>query len=81
MLSPKSTLSPERKLASAPAWTEVLRFAKAEQAQVTGSELIAIAARSAEFDAVNQLLNRGSKPQDIALTTVVLAWPEEGPMP
>lgn len=75
------TLSPERTLASEPAWTEVMRFAKAEQGQVTGSELVAVAAHSAEFDAVNQLLNQGAKPEDIALTTAVLAWPEEGPTP
>jgi hypothetical protein len=74
-------LSPERTLASDPAWTEVMRFAKTEQGQVTGSELVAVAAHSAEFAAVNQLLNRGTKLEDIALTAVVLAWPEEGPTP
>ena len=36
---------------------------------------------SAEFDAVNKLLNRGSKPEDIVLSTTVLMWPEEGPTP
>jgi len=75
------TLSPEKTLVSEPAWTEVMRFARAEQAQVTGSDLMAIAAHSSEFDAVNQLLNRGTKPEDIALSTAVLAWPEEGPTP
>jgi hypothetical protein len=73
------TLSPERMLASEPAWAEVIRFAKTEQGQMTGSELVAVAAHSAEFDALNQLLNRGAKPEDIALTAAVLAWPEEGP--
>jgi hypothetical protein len=73
------TLSPERTLASEPAWTDAMRFQRAEQAQVTGSDLVAIAAHSTEFDAVNQLLNRGAKPQDIALSTALLAWPEEGP--
>jgi hypothetical protein len=58
-----------------------MRFAKAEQTQVSGSELVAIAAHSAEFDAVNQLLNRGAKTEDMVLATAVLAWPEEGPMP
>jgi hypothetical protein len=75
------TLSPERTLASEPAWKEVVRFPKTEQGLVTASKLIAVAAHSAEFDAVNQLLNRGAKPEDIALTTTVLAWPEEGPTP
>jgi len=72
------TLSPKRTLASEPAWKEVVRFAKTEQGRVTGSELIAVAAHGAEFDAVNHLLNRGAKPEDIALTTMVLPWPEEG---
>jgi hypothetical protein len=45
-------LSPERTLAS-DAWTEVMRFAKTEQGQVTGSELVAVAAHSAEFDVLN----------------------------
>ena len=75
------TLSPERTLADESAWTEVMRFVKTEHGRFTGSELIAVAAHSAEFDAVNQLLNRGAKPEDIALTTTVLAWPEEGPTP
>jgi len=73
------TLSPERTLTSEPAWAEVMRFAKTEQGQVMGSELIAVAAHSAEFGSVNQLLNRAAKPEDIALTATVLAWPEEGP--
>jgi hypothetical protein len=48
---------------------------------VPGSELTAVAAHSPDFDALNQLLNRGAKPEDIALTTTVLAWPQEGPTP
>ena len=76
------SLSPERTLGLEPVWTEIMSFAKAEQSRgVTRTDLLAIAARSAEFDAVNQLLNRGAKPEDIALSTVVLAWPEEGPTP
>jgi hypothetical protein len=59
-----------------------MSFAKAEQVRgVTGKDLLATASRSAEFDAVNQLLNRGAKPEDIALSTTVLGWPEEGPTP
>ena len=76
------SLSPERILGSEPVWTEIMSFAKAEQSRgVTTTDLLAIASRSAEFDAVNQLLNRGANPEDIALSTVVLAWPEEGPTP
>jgi len=74
------SLSHEQKLASEPLWTEIMSFARAEQAAgVAGKDLLAIASHSAEFDAVNRLLNRGSKPEDLALSTAVLVWPEEGP--
>jgi hypothetical protein len=73
------SLSHEQTLASEPLWSEIMSFAKAEQA--ASKDLLAIASHSAEFDAVNQLVNRGSKPEDIALSTTVLMWPEEGPTP
>jgi hypothetical protein len=70
-------LSHEQTLAAEPLWTEIMSFARAEQGRgVPGKDLLALAARSAEFDAVNQLLNRGAKPEDITLSTVVLAWPD-----
>ena len=63
------SLSPERILGSEPVWTEIMSFAKPEQSRgVTRTDLLAIASRSAEFDAVNQLLNRGANPEDIALS-------------
>jgi hypothetical protein len=72
----------EQMLTSETLWTEVTAFARAEQGSgVPGKDLLAIAARSAEFDAVNQLLNRGARPQDVVLSSVVLTWPEEGPTP
>ena len=75
-----ASLSHGQKLASKPLWTEIMSFARAEQAAgVAGKDLLAIASHSAEFDAVNRLLNRGSKPEDLALSTAVLVWPEEGP--
>jgi hypothetical protein len=74
------SLSPERALASEPLWEKARSFAMAErQMGVTGKDLLAIAARSSEFDAANQLLNQGAKPGDIVLTTTVFQWPEEGP--
>jgi len=74
------SLSHEQALSSEPLWAEIMSFASAEQAAgAAGRDLLAIASHSAEFDAVNQLLNRGSKPEDIALSTAVLVWPEEGP--
>jgi hypothetical protein len=76
------SLSHEQALASEPLWAEIMSFAMAEQAAgVAGKDLLAIASHSAEFDAVNQLLNRGAKPEDIALSTAVLMWREEWPTP
>ncbi|HKU25748.1 MAG TPA: hypothetical protein VJQ54_09775, partial [Candidatus Sulfotelmatobacter sp.] len=49
-------ISATRLLEEEPLWAEVLSFAKSErQAGVTGKALLAIAGRSSEFDAVNQL--------------------------
>jgi hypothetical protein len=76
------SFSHEQTLASEPLWAEIMSFARAEQAAgAAGKDLLAIASHSAEFDAVNKLLRRGSKPEDIALSTAVLMWPEEGPTP
>ena len=41
--------------------------------------LLAIAGRSAEFQAVNTLLNQGAKLSNVVLGTVVFHWPAEGP--
>ena len=74
------SLSAERSLNSEPLWAETLSFAKSEkQGGVTGTALLAIATRSSEFDAANQLANQGSKLKDIVLTPTVFLWPEEGP--
>lgn len=71
-------LSHEQALAAEPFWTEIMSFAKAEQGRgAPGKDLFAIGARSAEFDAVNRLLNRGVRPNDITLSATVLRWPEE----
>jgi len=73
------SLSSERPLDSEPLWAEIVSFARSEkQSGITGDALLALAGRSSEFDAVNQLANRGSKLKDIALTPAVLQWPEEG---
>lgn len=74
------SLSPERALATEPLWQDALSFAIEEkQSGVTGKDLLAIAAHSAEFDVANQLLNQGAKLADIVLTTPVFQWPEGGP--
>lgn len=76
------SLSAEQPLGSEPLWAEALSFAKSEkQGGVTGAALLAIAARSSEFDATNQLAKQGSKLKDIILTPTVFIWPEENPAP
>jgi hypothetical protein len=74
------SLSPEQQLDSEPLWVELVSFARAEKRSgVTGDALLAIAGRSSEFHAVNQLANHGSRLKDIVLTPPVFQWPEEGP--
>lgn len=59
-----------------------MQFANEEVARgVSAEDLLAIASRSAEFDAANQLLNKGSKLQNLVFTPVVLQWGEDGPEP
>jgi len=75
-------LSQEQPLASEPLWNEAVAFANDEvERGVSGQDLLAIGVRSAEFDAANQLLNKGSQLQNIAFTAPVLRWPEHGPDP
>jgi hypothetical protein len=73
-------VSAERLLASEPLWAETLSFARSEkQGGATGAALLAIAARSSEYGAANQLAEKGSKLKDVVLTPTVFLWPEEGP--
>jgi hypothetical protein len=77
---PSGALSAERQLSSEPVWSVALEFARAEVARgVSKKDLLALAGRNAEFDAVNQLLNRGSKLENIRFTPVLFPWPESGP--
>ena len=72
--------SEERLLSSEPVWNAIVLFARNElRCGVSSQDLLAIAGRSAEFDAINKLLNNGSKP-DIVLDPVVFAWPKNGPI-
>jgi hypothetical protein len=73
------SLSAECPLDSEPLWAEIVSFARSEKhSGITGDALLVIAGRSSEFDAVNQLANRGSKLNEIVLTPTVFNWPEEG---
>lgn len=72
--------SSEHPMSSDPVWNDAVAFARAEvESGVSGQDLLIVAAHSAEFDAANQLLNRGSKLEDIRFTVPVFRWPESGP--
>src|SRR5258708_7764460 len=74
------SVSQEQPFSSQPVWNAAMTFAREEiKRGVLKEDLLAIAGRSAEYDAVNQLLQKGSKLQNIVLTTPVLNWPEFGP--
>jgi hypothetical protein len=38
-----------------------------------------VAAHGAEYKAVNELIQKGSKPEDIVLLPPIFIWPDEGP--
>jgi hypothetical protein len=74
--------SQEQPLSSEPIWNEIVEFANAEvEHGVSGQDLLAVGARSAEFDAANQLLNKGTQLENIVFAAPVLKWPENGPDP
>jgi hypothetical protein len=70
----------ELPLSSEPVWNAAVAFANAElQKGVSSKDVMALAARSPEFDAANQLLHRGAKLEDVPFTSLVFPWPENGP--
>jgi hypothetical protein len=67
-------------LSSEPVWDAAVTFAHSEaDRNVPGRDLLAVAARSAEFHAANQLLQKGSKLENLSFTPPILIWPESGP--
>jgi hypothetical protein len=73
-------ISEERQLSSEPLWREATEFARTESKYgLSKNDILLVAGRSAEFNAINQLLNRGSKLEDIRLTCPLFVWLEDGP--
>ena len=62
-----------------PIWNVSLIFATKEATTASKNDLLVIAARSAEFEAINRLLTAGSKLSDLRLTPLVFTWGEQGP--
>ena len=75
--TPSGEISPEREFSSDPVWNEIVSFAQNEiKIGVSPADLLATAGRSADFDAVNQLLRKGAILKDVVLTSPILLWPE-----
>jgi hypothetical protein len=73
-------VSEKRPLTSEPLWRAALAFARAESERgISASDFLAVAARSAEFNVANQMLNKGSKLENLVFTPYLFPWPESGP--
>jgi hypothetical protein len=69
-----------RPLVAEPAWGSALSYARREiESGVPSEQLLAIAGRSTEFSAINQLLHSGARLENLVLGIPVLLWPDEGP--
>jgi hypothetical protein len=74
------TISHEIELKSDPIWNAVIAFAQKDvNAGLSREAKLRLAGRSAEFQAANKLLYQGSKLENIAFTSAVLPWDENGP--
>lgn len=74
------TISPPKAYASEPVWTAALEFARREvEKGISREDKLNVAGRSGEFHAINDLMNGGSKLENIVLTPAVFQWPEQGP--
>jgi hypothetical protein len=69
---PDGQLSESRPLSSEPIWNLISSLAKEELSSgISKDRLLSVAGRSAEIDAANQLLNKGSKLEDIVFSAPV----------
>jgi hypothetical protein len=76
---PDGGLSAETPFSAEPIWEAALAFAKAEvEHGLLKKDLLFLAGRSAEFDAANQLLQKGSELRNVVFSVPVLNWPENG---
>jgi hypothetical protein len=73
------TFTPECPLEAEPVWKPAMDFARRAETRLSKDEFLAIAARSAEFDAVNKACQAGSNPKD--LVGAVPIFMRAAPMP
>jgi hypothetical protein len=63
-----------------PVWIPFLAYAESEiRGGTARREMLMVAGRSAEFQAINRMLDEGAELKNVALTTISLLWPESGP--
>lgn len=73
-------LGKEQAFSADPLWNATFTFAQREvERGVAAKTLLEVAMRSADFDAANQLMNKGSKLRNLVFTPTVFMWPEDGP--
>ncbi len=73
------TVSAERRLSSEPIWNAAMAYVRHElECNVAHDNLVVVARRSAEFDGVNRLVNKGSQLKDVVLGPALLPWPDDG---
>lgn len=66
-----------RRLTAEPVWIPTVEFARAEIGQgISAQDLLNVAGRSAEGDALNQALNRGNNIEDGSLGMTIVPWRE-----
>ncbi len=66
-----------RPLSSEAVWGQLYNFARSQITQgISSQDLLNIAGRSAEFDAINQALNQGYELEDGVLGPCVVPWRE-----
>ena len=72
--------SKTQSLSLEPVWVPVLAYAESEiRGAATNQDIILVAGRSAEFQAINEMLNKKAELKNIVLTPILLPWPENGP--
>jgi hypothetical protein len=67
-------------LSCIPVWIPLLAYAESEiRGGTTSHEVLIVAGRSAEFQAINQMLHKKAELKNLVLTPISLPWPETGP--
>jgi len=67
-------------LSCEPVWIPFLAYAESEiRGGGARREMLMVARRSAEFQAINQMLDKGAELKNLVLTPISLMWPESGP--